>query len=536
MQNGFSKEQLEKLDRDLLIELFLSQQQQLKEMDDKLQKILEQLADSNRRRFGRSTERLDIPGQMTFYNANGELIYLLNEAEAIADQDPEEGPEEVSVKKRSGKRKGKREDDLKGLPVIEIEHTMPDDELRSAFGAEGWRRLPDEVYRRYRYIPSEVKVEEHHVAVYEGLSSKTKRKAKHPAYLFRNSLASPSISAAVIDSKYDNAMPLYRIEQDFKRRGLHISRQDMAHWMIGCSNRYLSQLYDLLHEKIYGYHILQADETPVLVTKDGRDPGSKSYMWVYRTGASCPEKPIVLYEYQKTRNASHPREFLKGFHGICITDGYQVYHTLEAEREDLKIAGCWAHARRRFDEAVKAMPKDQQKESIAYLALRQIQSIYREEDLLADLPPDERQKQRELLLRPKVEAYFAWAKQNLGRVLKNSKTWNGLNYSINQEKYLKVFLEDGEVPLDNNAAERAIRGFCIGKKNWIMIDTISGAKASAVLYSLVETAKANHLKPYEYFKYLLEQIPEHGEFEDRSYLEDLLPWSDKLPEECRQSK
>ena len=147
-------------------------------MDEKLQKILEQLADNNRRRFGRSTERLDIPGQMTFYNANGELIYLLNEAEAIADQDPEEGPEEVSVKKRSGKRKGKREDDLKGLPVIEIEHTMPDDELRSAFGAEGWRRLPDEVYRRYRYIPSEVKVEEHHVAVYEGLSSKTKRKAK----------------------------------------------------------------------------------------------------------------------------------------------------------------------------------------------------------------------------------------------------------------------------------------------------------------------------------------------------------------------
>ena len=122
------------------------------------------------------------------------------------------------------------------------------------------------------------------------------------------------------------------------------------------------------------------------------------------------------------------------------------------------------------------------------------------------------------------------------KVLKNSKTWKGLNYSINQEKYLKVFLEDGEVPMDNNAAERTIRGFCIGKKNWIMIDTISGAKASAVLYSLVETAKANNLKPYEYFKYLLEQIPEHGEFEDRSYLEDLLPWSDKLPEECRQLK
>lgn len=535
MQTSFSKEQLGQMDKELLIQLFLSQQQQLEEMDKKLQKILEQLADSNRHRFGRSTERLDIPGQISFVNVNGEIIYLLNEAEAIADQEPDE-EEEAPVRKRPVRKNGKREEDLRGLPVVPVEHRMRDDELQAVFGPEGWRELPDEIYRRYLYIPSEIKVEEHHVAVYEGLSSKTKVKAKHPAYLFRNSLASASMVSAVIDKKYVNAAPLYRIEQDLKRRGLNISRQDMAHWLIGCSNRYLSLLYDFLHEKIYEYHVLQADETPVLVTKDGRSAGSKSYMWVYRTGASYTEKPIVLYEYQKTRNASHPRAFLKGFHGVCITDGYQVYHTLEAEREDLRIAGCWAHARRRFDEAVKSMPKEKQKESIAYLALRQIQSIYREEKLLADLSPEERQKQRDLLLRPRVEAYFTWAKQNLGKVLKSSKTWNGLNYSINQEKYLKVFLEDGEIPLDNNAAERTIRGFCIGKKNWIMIDTISGAKASAVLYSLVETAKANNLKPYEYFKYLLEQIPEHGEFEDRSYLEDLLPWSDKLPAECRQSK
>ena len=177
------------LDKDLLIQLLLSQQQQLKEMDEKLQKILEQLADNNRRRFGRSTERMDIPGQMTFYNANGELIYLLNDAEAIADQDPEAEPEDAPARKRPGKRKGKREEDLRGLPVIPIEHTLSDEELRSAFGTEGWRRLPDEVYRRYHYVPSEIKVEEHHVAVYEGLSSKAKLKAKHPAYLFRNSLA-----------------------------------------------------------------------------------------------------------------------------------------------------------------------------------------------------------------------------------------------------------------------------------------------------------------------------------------------------------
>ena len=161
--------------------------------------------------------------------------------------------------------------------------------------------------------------------------------------LLRGSLVSPSLEAAVINAKYVNAVPLYRQEQEFERYGLHISRQNMANWTIQCADRYLAVLYDYLHEKLYGYHVLQADETPVLVNKDGRPAGSKSYMWVYRTGRMYTERQVVLYEYQKTRNASHPREFLKDFNGVCVTDGYQVYHTIEGEREDLRIAGCWSH-------------------------------------------------------------------------------------------------------------------------------------------------------------------------------------------------
>ena len=214
-------------------------------------------------------------------------------------------------------------------------------------------------------------------------------------------------------------------------------------------------------------------------------------------------------------------------------DGYQVYHTVENDREDLKIAGCWSHARRRFDEAVKTLPKAKQKDSRAYLALTMIQAIYREEKLLKDLPAEERKTFRQLSVRPLVEAYFMWVKENIPKVPQKSKTWEGFSYSINQEKYLKVFLDDGEVPMDNNAAEQSIRGFCIGKKNWGMIDTVAGAKSSAIIYSIAETAKANSLKPYDYFEYLLTEIPKHLDDTDRSFLDDLLPWSPNLPAKYR---
>lgn len=272
----------------------------------------------------------------------------------------------------------------------------------------------------------------------------------------------------------------------------------------------------------------------MLVNKDGRPAGSKSYMWVYRTGRMYANRQIVLYEYQKTRSASHPREFLKDFKGICVTDGYQVYHAIENEREDLKVAGCWSHARRRFDEAVKALPRAKQKDSRAYLALTMIQAIYREEKQLKELSARERQNRRQLSVRPLVEAYFTWVRENLPKVPQKSKTWEGFHYSLNQEKYLKVFLEDGEVPMDNNAAEQSIHGFCIGKKNWVMIDTVAGAKSSAIVYSIAETAKANHLKPYDYFEYLLTEIPKHLDDTDRSFLDDLLPWSPNLPANCRK--
>ncbi len=533
MASKYTEEQLNSLDRETLIRLFLSQQEQLENIDHTLQLVLEQMADLKRHRFGRSSEKHETEDQMSFMEVDGKIVFF-NEAEAVAaEENTQEEPESVSRRKPK-KKQGKREEDLDGLPVVVVEHSMTDEELEDKFGKDGWKQLPDEVYRRYSFTPAKIEVEEHHVKVYAGKETEDVIKAPHPQTLLRGSLVSPSLEAAVMNAKYVNAIPLYRQEQEFERYGLHISRQNMANWTIQCADRYLAVLYDYLHEKLYGYHVLQADETPVLVNKDGRPAGSKSYMWVYRTGRMYTECQIVLYEYQRTRNASHPGEFLKDFSGVCVTDGYQVYHTIEDEREDLKIAGCWSHARRRFDEAVKALPKAKQKDSRAYLALTMIQAIYREEKLLKDLPAKERMIRRQLSVRPLVEAYFVWVRETLPKVPQKSRTWEGFNYSLNQEKYLKVFLDDGEVPMDNNAAEQSIRGFCIGKKNWVMIDTVAGAKSSAIIYSIAETAKANNLKPYDYFEYLLTEIPKHLDGTDRGFLDDLLPWSPSLPENCRK--
>ena len=413
---------------------------------------------------------------------------------------------------------------------------MTTEELTAEFGENGWKQLPDTISKRYRFVPAKVEVDEHHIGVYASKTDDRIVRAKHPKGLLSGSPVSASLAAAIINGKYVNAVPLYRLEQEFKRYGLTISRQNMANWMIRLGEEYIAVMYDYLHILLYDYHVIQADETPCLVNRDGRKAGSKSYMWVYRTGFMYNKKPIILYEYQLTRNASHPRAFLKDYSGICVTDGYQVYHTLEKEKEDLTIAGCWVHCRRRFDEALAVIPENARKGNVSYMVMKQIQAIYREEGKLKSLSSEERLAQRQAIIQPLVEALFTYLKMHKQEVPQSGKLHEAFTYALNQEKYLKVFLTDGDVPLDNNASERAIRGFCIGKKNWQMIDTINGAKTSAMIYSIAETAKANNLKPYEYFEYLLEEIPKHMDDMDRSFLDRLLPWSPELPEHIRKTK
>ena len=493
----FTEEQLNTLDKSFIVELFLQLQEQndklsgeVQDLNRKMELLIEQITLSNKNRFGRSSEKMDDASQICFMEIDGTIVFF-NEAEAVSDLDAEE-PETLEPKPaRKPKSVGKKDADLSGLPVNIITHYMTEKELVAEFGKNGWKQLPDAISKRYRFIPAKVEVDEHHVGVYASKKDGRIIKADHPQALLHGSLVSPTLAAAIMNGKYVNAVPLYRLEQEFSRYGLSITRQNMANWMIRLGESYLAVLCDYLHQKLYDYH--------------------------------------------KTRNSSHPREFLKNYSGICVTDGYQVYHKVEKEREDLRIAGCWVHARRKFDEAMNVVPKEQRKKSNAYLVMKQIQAIYREEGKLQELSPDERLMQRQLVIKPLVDALFVYLKKMEPTVPASGQLRKAYTYILNQEKYLRVFLEDGEVPIDNNASERAIRGFCIGKKNWQMIDTINGAHSSAIIYSIAETAKANNLKPYDYFVYLLEEIPKHMDDTDRSFLDDLLPWSPNLPDGIRKN-
>ena len=468
----YTEEQLNKLDKELLIFLFLGMQDQMEELtkqtealNEKMQLMMEQLILSKKNRFGRSSEKLEDPNQIRFMEVNGTIVFF-NEAEAVCDLEAPE-PKELELKKvRPKKQAGKRTADLSDLPVQRVDHYLTEEELTAEFGKNGWKQLPDMISRCYQFILAKVEVEEHHIDVYSSKVDEHMVKAPHPRNLLRGSLVFPSLAAAIINGKYVNAVPLYRLEKEFERYGLAIPRQNMANWMIRLGEGYLGIMYDYLHSLLYEYHVIQADETPVLVNKDGRPAGSQSWMWVYRSGFMQQEHQIILYEYQKTRNASHPREFLKDYTGICVTDGYQVYHTLEKEREDLRIAGCWVHCRRRFNDALEMVPKAHQKESVLYLIMNQIRAIYREEGKLSDLSSEDRLTQRQLVVKPLVDAFFAYLKQISSKTPQNGKVKEAFTYALNQERYLRVFLKDGDVPIDNNASERAIRGFCIGKKNW----------------------------------------------------------------------
>ena len=537
MGRQYTADELNTLSHNEMKSIILSQQEQMQRMNDNMEKLIEQIRIANSYRFGRKSEKMDvIDGQLSFFD----------EAEATADLSVPEPPVEEVVKSyKRKKQKGKRDSDLEGFPTELFPHRVSKEDLDAHFGEGNWRKMKEpEVYKRLRYEPASWTVEVHEVEVYIGTGGEHQDeflRGDRPQDVLRNSIVTPSLGAAILNAKYVNALPLNRISQEFDRNGLTLSRQTMANWVISFG-RFFRPLWFRMKDDLLCLPVVQSDETPTLVVNDGKPtPGTKSYMWEHRSGEFFTEKPIVLYEYCKTRHHDHPKEFYKNYNGILVTDGLQQYHLLEQELEGLTNANCWAHARRDFADACKAIEKSDaaaMKSSIAHQALELIGGFYKAEEKLKDLSAEERLKQRQITVKPLVEAYFAWVREQLtsNRSLPKGKTMDGLNYSMNQEKYLKVFLTDGNVPIDNSASERAIRPFCLGKKNWVLINSIKGAEASAIVYSLAESAKLNNLKPYMYFKHLLSVLPGHvdkdGNIDDPSVLDDLVPWSKNLPEEC----
>ena len=532
----YTMEELEKLSNKELSRLVLSQQEQLARLNENIENLIEQIRIANVYRFGKKTEKLDaIDGQYSFFN----------EAEVCSDESAEEPPiEEVVAAYKRKKQKGKRDSDLEGFPTEPHDHLISEEELDQYFGKGNWKKMPFEKYRRLRFEPASYIVEEHTVGVYVGTGGDHQDeflRGKRPKDLIRNSIATPSLGGAILNGKYTNSLPLNRLSQEFERNGITLSRQTMANWVITFAEKYFTPLWLRMKEHLLALPVTQCDETPVQVLEEKTSGGkskAKCYMWVHRSGEYYSDRQLVLYEYQRGRDHKLPMAFYKDYSGVLLTDSLQQYHILDEELPDLENANCWSHARRPFAEVCKALGDNPgMRTSTAHKALELIGAIFDEDKKLRGLSAEDRLRERQIKVKPLVEAYFAWVRETLENETNppKGKTAEGLRYSLNQEKYLKVFLENGDVPMDNSASERAIRTFCIGRNNWVIIDSVKGAKASAVCYSLSETAKLNNLNVYSYFTYLLTEIPRLMDDDgnvDPTKLDNLLPWSDIIQKNC----
>lgn len=492
------------------------------ELKAKLRWYEEQFRLAQRRRFAASSEK-----------THPDQLLLFNEAEAEADPAKEE-PVLENITYTRKKRKDQREVKLEGLRTERVEYRLLEEEQTCACCGGAMHEMSTEVRRELKVIPVEVKVVEHVRYVYgcrhcerSGIETPIVT-APIPRPVQPGSLASPSSVAYIMSQKYVEGLPLYRQEQHWARFGVQLSRQTMANWMLHDA-QWLGHVYERMKAHLLRQDIVYADETTLQVLREpGRTAEQKSYLWQYRTGPWSPA--IVLYEYQPTRAGEHPKRFLSGFTGYLHTDGYDSYDKVAG----VTRVGCWAHARRKFVEAVQALPKNVPAAgTAAQEGLDFCNRLYTIERKAEGLPPEQRFTIRQEQSRPVLDAFLAWLQEQHARVLPKSLTGAAITYCLNQWERLKGYLLDGRLEIDNNRSERAIKPFVIGRKNWLFANTPRGAQASATIYSLVETAKENRLHPFYYLTYLLEKLPQLSDPRDPEALDALLPWSPSLPLTCR---
>jgi hypothetical protein len=312
---------------------------------------------------------------------------------------------------------------------------------------------------------------------------------------------------------------------DWKNQGLILSRATLANWIIYVCIRWFAPLYDLLKTHLLVSPVNHADETVTQVLKEnGKTPQSESRMWVYATG-NTGQPPVILFEYQPSRSGAHAKKFLTGFTGYLVTDGYIGYSSVP----DVTHCGCWQHVRRKWTDA---MPKTKDTQGNALEGFNYCERLFALERVFVNMTPEERVQARLKLSKPVLEAYFAWVETL--NPLAGSKLGQAVVYSLNQRTPLSSFLLDGRIEISNNRAENAIRPFCVGRKNWLFADTVRGAQSSAIAYSIVETARANGLNPYQYLLHLLTQLPSVLTKDPAADLSRFLPWAADLPARCRR--
>lgn len=556
---AFSKSELNSFSKETVITLYLQVAANLKTLSEQNQQIIEQnkaqskqIADLQQdiailinHRFGRKSEKTKdmIEGQYSF-TTDG--TWIINEAEAVFDNLPEEEKSdeellaELKARKEKRKRKtGVRETDLSFCKVERKDLVLTEEELKEKF-PEGYREMDEFVTRTVEYTPAELVVHEDHIHRYKSLKDDTFVTADHPAHLLHHGIVTPSLFSKIYTDKYIEAIPLTRISKEFGWLDAVIRPQTLARWMVNIPKKYLTGVYErMMHKMITTAKLIHCDETPFACTEDRKKPGktknSDSYMWVYHTQDCYGSPPIFIYVYKDNRRTENIEEFLKDYKGIIMADGYEPYHIVARESNgDIVVGGCWAHSKRKFAEIIKADPKNAIG-TVAFEGNERIAKIYHIDNKMKNASLEERLKYRKEKVAPLVDDLFRWAKEHDGKVA-TVATQRALTYLINQEPYLRAFLTYPIIPLDNSDAERSIRSFCVGKHNWKLSTTSSGAYSSAILYSIAETSKANGLKPYEYMKYLLEQLLMYEKEIPEEQIDALLPWSDSLPEKVKAAR
>ena len=534
LKQPLTKEQLKGFKKDILIDMVIALSGQLSEMNDKLDVLTERINVMTDGKFGRQSESHSVLEDI--------LGPYFNEAEVIVSEAAPEELEEPTgddiqlEKTRKPHPKGSRENLLAHLEHKDVPHKLPEDAMDCQYCGGILKPMGEpEKTQRLKFSPASFILEDHWVYSYKCQDCGKIVSADRPLTIFEGSLATPDLLAGVATAKYSNAVPFDRMEQNFKDMDVVLRKQTLARWMIRIANEYFIFIYESMKEELLSNKIIHADETTVVVSKDGRKAGAKSYMWVYTDEKG--KHPVVIYEYQKTRAARHPKTFLEFFEGWLCCDGYEGYHSLN---EKITICGCFAHARRHYANAAKALkdlPHRSGELSIAEEAIRRIAEMFHADNSWKALSYEERMELRNTELKEMMDSYFDWIESVRDQVSRKSETGKGITYSLNQKEYLLGVLTNPDVPLDNSEAERKIRSFVVSRKNFVLVDTIAGAEASAIMFSMSETIKANGLKVFDYFKYVLTEMPKYvgKNFKDHTFVDQFLPWSDKLPPELRKT-
>ena len=504
-----------------------SHEEQTAQLNQTIANLNETVAYLKRKLFASSSEKTKtdaISGQMD----------LFNEAEAVADPSVPEPTLEEAVggyKRQARKARATREEILAGLPVIEVPCTVPDEDRNCPYCNTPMEVIGKKIVREeLRIIPAKV---ERIRYVQEVLGCPECKKdgasvivgAETPSPLLKHSLASPSTVAYVMYRKYVNSIPLYRQEADWKQMGVKLGRATLANWVIKCGLDYMEPVYERLHEHLLERDIIHADETPCQVLKeDGKTAQSKSYMWLYGSG-NDGLPPIRLYDYQPGRGGYHAEAFLEGFSGYLTCDAFSGYNKLK----NVTRCGCLAHMRRYWYEALPGKNRKFPDKTPAEIGFDYCNRLFELEREYEDLDAATRKTKR-LETEPAIwEAYWSWLETV--NPAGGSRLAKAVTYAKNQKPYMENYLLDGRCSISNNIAENIARPYAVGRKNFLFHDTVKGARASSIIYSLVETAKYNNLNIYAYLETVLLYMPDYKN--EPESIEELMPWSEMIQQRCR---